>query len=205
MKINLSFKKFLGYVPLLLLFIIPVVLYGPVILMYIQYMLNDRESILYDKIELYVEENCKDKDTCYLSLKYIIDFEWDKFHFIYASKNPSEVLGFEYPFNADISNVIIFLKDGKIVHHEEHIDDPEKDSKLSFCKAKDNCSYFAGKDYLTFVPENANFYAERWWSKKTKKYCYHFYLIASALYNPSSGETYYNYDGNGDKKRTTKE
>lgn len=58
-----------------------------------------------------------------LSLKELTDFDWDRLYVFDAHcslKEINKVLGFDYPFYKEFSRILVFIKDEKIVYHEEN-------------------------------------------------------------------------------------
>jgi hypothetical protein len=147
-----------------------------IVIIYINY----EPELLHDKIASYVKEDCKNKDSCYLSLKDITNFEWDKFYIINIGTDINKILGFEYPFDRDVSESYVFLKDEKIVYH---YDRPYKVSwnfevipqKYTFCESVNSCQI--KNDYLLFSPNEANFYVEEWRDDRIKKNRYHLLCV----------------------------
>lgn len=144
---------------------------------------HSETRFLHNKIESYVKKNCENKDTCYLFLKDITDFEWDKFYIVpVGKKNINKILGFEYPFDSrGDAETYVFLKDGKIVYHYEELYKVSRHfevipEKYTFCESVDSCQI---KDYLLFSPKEANFYIETSWSERRKKYYYYLYPIVT--------------------------
>jgi hypothetical protein len=161
---------------------IPIIVYAIVLLIGILSILimylNYESTFLQDKIASHVKKNCKNRDDCYLSLKDITNFEWDKFYIIKIGADINKILGFEYSFNRDISTSYVFLKDGKIVYHYEDflkgtLDFEMIPEKYTFCESVNSCQN--ENDYLLFSPDEANFYVKEWWSDRIKKNRYHLY------------------------------
>ena len=131
--------------------------------------LSSCKSNMYDKIDSYVKKNCENKDTCILFLKDITDFEWEQFYFIPIGEDVSKILGINYPFDTDISEVIVFLRDGKIVYHEENFYHPEKPSKYNFSK-----NDYLLNEYLVLTPAEAVFHITKWkWKDRENHYWLH--------------------------------
>jgi len=127
--------------------------------------LSSCKSNLYDKIGSYIKKNCENKDTCILFLKDITDFEWEQFYYIPNGNYATEILGFDYLFNTDLSEAIVFLREGKIVYHEEVFQHPSKPSKYTFCKTGKSFEIIDYK-YLLFTPDEAVFYITEWKDRK---------------------------------------
>jgi hypothetical protein len=117
---------------------------------------------LYDKIDSYAKENLENKEKCKLFLKDITDFEWDKFHIIARGEDVNKILGFKYPYSSfgqSFSIIIIFLKDGKIVYHENYSD--IYDSKVIFSIRGDTLYVNDCIKYLSLSPKDAVFHIKK--------------------------------------------
>ena len=115
---------------------------------------------LYKIIDKYVKENCSHADTCSVFLKDITNFRWDKFYIIYMGQNVSEIIGRSYPYDTDLSEVIIFLKDGKIVYHKRILYHPEKMPKVTF-SMRGNDYHVNDYKYMSFLSDEAHFYIRK--------------------------------------------
>lgn len=81
------------------------------------------ESVEFN-IRKLIQNTCKPNQSCKIKLNQATSFDWDQFYFFDMSVEEavvSKTLGFEYESSAPTySRKWIFLRNGKIVHAEEH-------------------------------------------------------------------------------------
>ncbi len=85
---------------------------------------------LEDRIADWYETSCGDERTCELELRKLTSVEWDRlFVFWYGArqKEVEQILGIDnYPDFQELSRRIVLMRDGRIVHQEQHASDPER-------------------------------------------------------------------------------
>ena len=65
---------------------------------------------------------CKPTEACIIKIKELTDFQWDKMYvFTSGARNEhiDKALGIKYPDLIEFTRLMVFTKDGKIVHREE--------------------------------------------------------------------------------------
>ncbi len=66
---------------------------------------------------------CNDSSVCTIDISKITLFKWDKM-FIFKTSASLDIinkaLGFSYPYYIDIAHRVIFLKNNKIVYHDDY-------------------------------------------------------------------------------------
>lgn len=76
--------------------------------------------------EICINQNCE------INMITIIPEDWD-YMYIFKTNTSLEFinskLGFEYPYFEDIANRVIFVKDNKVIYHEDEFPNPEKIKK----------------------------------------------------------------------------
>lgn len=109
-----------------------------------------------------VKHKCEASHECFISLKDVTKFEWDKVYIFNSPSDPEiirEALKGDYHLWRDLTwGLIVFVKGENIIHKEYEFYDPEKPVKLDF--------EFNGKKYLIFTPADAHFEARKWLSGK---------------------------------------
>lgn len=65
---------------------------------------------------------CKPTEACIINIKELTDFQWDKmFVFTSGARNEDidKAIGIKYPDFVEFTRLMVFTKDGKIVHREK--------------------------------------------------------------------------------------
>jgi len=74
-------------------------------------------------IELKYNSVCKDTNTCAINIKEVTSFAWDKMYVFKTTASleiVNEALGFNYPYFEDVAERVIFIKDKKVVYHDDY-------------------------------------------------------------------------------------
>lgn len=95
-----------------------------------------------------IKNKCKNRFPCSIKLNELIDENWDTM-FIFNINSDlakiNKILGFEYQYFYDVADRIIFVKNGKVVYHEEEYPtfDNRKSDEITFNFKKDStyCYY----------------------------------------------------------------
>jgi hypothetical protein len=131
---------------------------------------------LYPHIESYFEKNCEDKDSCVLSLKDIMFFEWDELYIMSFLANRSEILGFKYYVSDNYNSTsYVFLKEKGVVFSDNHYNYPDSYGWL-ICSTSGNPEHLNDYIYMIFTPEEAVFHVKQ--IKPSEKPYYLIYPIA---------------------------
>jgi hypothetical protein len=102
---------------------------------------------------------CKPTEACIIKIKELTDFQWDKMYvFTSGARNEhiDRALGIKYPDLIEFTRLMVFTKDGKIVHLEKQPTDIEG--------AVNGQVYFEGSyidRYSLYLSDTALFRAER--------------------------------------------
>jgi hypothetical protein len=102
---------------------------------------------------------CKPTEVCIIKIKELTDFQWDKMYvFTSGARNEhiDKALGMKYPNSVEFTRLMVFTKDGKIVHREEEPTSVENivNGEISF-----KGSYV--DRYYLYTPDTASFRAKK--------------------------------------------
>lgn len=100
-----------------------------------------------------IRENCSNLSSCIVNFDDLIKDDWD--YVLITNEQISlgelnELLGFEYPYFSDIGSRIIFVKDDKVVYHEDEF--PQAETVL-----KGTLKFKLENNFLKLKKENAKF------------------------------------------------
>jgi hypothetical protein len=122
-------------------------------------LLTACQSSFESKIREKIISDSKTHYKVIFSLKDLTNFDWDKFYVFESSCNQKDIndgLGFEYPYYKASSRILVFLKNDKIMYHEENPQN-EEGSKLLFAHP-DSTKYFRctlGNSYFRVEEKSA--------------------------------------------------
>lgn len=109
-----------------------------------------------NRLEKYLENYCSSPECgnteCEVKMENIINEDWDYVYVFFPEDSLEKInteLGFEYQYWEDIGTRIIFVKNNKVIYHEDEFPNPEKSEKLVFTDLKNNL--------LKISREKANF------------------------------------------------
>lgn len=84
---------------------------------------NYKKSEFEKGVELKYNKTCIDSSVCIVNIKEITNFKWDKM-FVFKTTASLEIineaLGFDYPYFEDVAERIVFVKDNKIIYHDDY-------------------------------------------------------------------------------------
>jgi len=83
------------------------------------------------QISKMIDKECVSND-CEIVMSNIITEDWDFMYIFKTTISLDEInnrLGFEYPYFEDIANRVIFVKNNKIIYHEDEFPNSEKTKK----------------------------------------------------------------------------
>ena len=110
-------------------------------------------------IELKYESVCKGSDNCTVNIKETTSFSWDKM-FVFKTTASLEIineaLGFAYPYYEDVAERVIFVKNNKVVYHDDYYPTFDDDVYTSLVFDLSN-----GLTYKSFSPDSAIFKIEK--------------------------------------------
>lgn len=84
------------------------------------------------KLSNLIVDECPNLSSCIINLDDIIEEDWDYVLITNQQISLSQLnslLGFEYPYFSDIGNRIIFVKNKKVIYHEDEFPEAETTSK----------------------------------------------------------------------------
>jgi hypothetical protein len=118
-------------------------------------LLTGCQSSFESKIQQKIISDSKTHYKVIFPLKDLTNFDWDKFYAFDSNcdqKVINKALGFEYPYYKESSKTLVFIQNGKIVHHEENpvTKNGSKDVVVSFVHP-DSIQYFRctfGNSYI---------------------------------------------------------
>ena len=105
------------------------------------------------------ESICKGSDRCTINIKESTSFNWDKmlvFKTTASLEIINEALGFTYPYYEDIAERVIFVKDNKIIYHDDYYPTFDDDVYTSLVFNLPN-----GLPYKSFSADSAVFRVEK--------------------------------------------
>lgn len=111
---------------------------------------NDKTD---SKISKEITDKCPNLSSCLINFSDIIKDDWD--YVLITNEQISleelnKLLGFEYPYFSDIGSRIIFVKDNKVVYHEDEFPQAEK-------VLKGTLKFNLENNFLKLKKENAKF------------------------------------------------
>ena len=90
-----------------------------------------------------ISEKCNEKN-CVINMAEIVSGDWDYMYVFQLGMSQAQIdskLGFEYPFFEDIASRVIFVKNNKVVYHEDEFPNPEKIKKGELYFESGNVNY----------------------------------------------------------------
>jgi hypothetical protein len=96
-------------------------------------------------IELKYNTVCKNSNICTINIRETTSFNWDKMYVFKTTASLeiiNKTLGFNYPYFEDVAERIVFVKDNKIIYHDDYYQsfDGGIQNIIEF-KLPDNLSY----------------------------------------------------------------
>lgn len=110
-------------------------------------------------IELKYNTICKGSDSCMLNIKEATTFSWEKMYVFKTTASLeiiNEVLGFTYPYYEDVAERIVFVRNNKIIYHDDYY--PTFDDGIYTSLVFDLSS---GLSYKSFSSDSAVFKIEK--------------------------------------------
>ncbi|MBN8567805.1 MAG: hypothetical protein J0M25_13865 [Flavobacteriales bacterium] len=74
-------------------------------------------------VEKEFKSKCGDSDGCSLDIKKFKNLKWDKLYVFSSSASLEEVnkmIGFEYPFYIEPGERVVFVRNNKVVYHDDY-------------------------------------------------------------------------------------
>jgi hypothetical protein len=112
-----------------------------------------------------------DSFPCKINMPEIIREDWEKMYVFDLSvslETINQILGFQYPYFEDVANRIVFVKDKKVIYHEDYFPLPEKLNEQEVVFALPDSIH-----YKIFAPGSAQFHIDKISYKKG------FYFVAT--------------------------
>lgn len=110
-------------------------------------------------IELKYNSICKGSDSCTLNIKEATSFSWDKMYVFKTTASLeiiNEVLGFTYPYYEDVAERVVFVRNNKVVYHDDYYPTFDDDVYTSLVFNLSN-----GLSYKSFNSDSAVFKIEK--------------------------------------------
>ena len=129
---------------------------------------NYKKSEFEKGIELKYNSICNGSNSCTINIKETTSFAWDKM-FVFKTTSSLEIineaLGFTYPYFEDVAERVVFVKDNKVVYHDDYYPTFDDDVYTSLVFKLSN-----GLPYKSFSTDSAIFKIEKKEIEKKQTY-----------------------------------
>ena len=118
-----------------------------------------------------LEEKCRNKSESVILMRNLVNFKWDKIGIFQVGVDRRKIdlfLGYKYKGETDLTRIVIFVYQGKIVYEDREFYNPEQPSRVFFNMEQSS---------IELNPNNALFRVIR--EKILKSNCYELLLIKS--------------------------
>jgi hypothetical protein len=112
------------------------------------------------KIADTIKERCQHAGNCTIRITELTDFAWDRMHVFSYGATYDDVrngLGVDFPQYTEFARKIVFIKEGRIIHSEEHASNVERRMNGEVVFDIPDRSV-----HKVYTPDNAIFNVTRW-------------------------------------------
>jgi hypothetical protein len=110
-------------------------------------------------VELKYNSSCKSSNSCIVNIKEATSFSWDKMYVFKTTASLeiiNEALGFTYPYYEDAAERVVFVKNNKVIYHDDYYPTFDDDVYTSLVFDLSN-----GLPYKSFSTDSAIFKIEK--------------------------------------------